>query len=110
MITRKQKLLFVEKYHMPASVTGCRYQQEVVIERNRILAIDNLFQQESGCTVRSMHCSLCSKPSSKRLMRSDVIFVGEQHSCNSTHLGDSFDELRSKPRRVNHYIAFRSLY
>ena len=91
MIARKEKFLSIEKNHVSTSVPWSWDGKNVVVQLDRLFALDDSFNPKSARAISSMHNSRAIKSLSKQFMIRDIVFVTQQHLTYNTHRIEALD-------------------
>src|SRR6185503_3994098 len=75
VIAGKQKLLFVKKYDMTASMSRSRNHEQIIVELERLFAVNYLLETETSGAVVGVHQSLATEFLVKQFVRGDVVFM-----------------------------------
>ena len=75
MIAREEKLLFIEENCVTTRVTRRRNSEQIVLELDRVLASQNLFDTKARGAIISVHDSFAAKLLSKQFVIGDVVLV-----------------------------------
>ena len=75
VIAGKQKLLFVKKYDMTASMSRSRNHEQIIVELERLFAANYLLEAETSGAVVGVHQSLATEFLVKQIVRGDVVLV-----------------------------------
>ena len=98
MIASEEKLFSIKKDDVTARVTGCGNDQQIVIELNRIFALNYLLDAETRGAVVGVHQSFALESFVKKSVSRDVIFVRQEHLTDAAERCDSFEQLAREPR------------
>ena len=90
VIARKQKLVPVKKNDVTTSMSRRGNHEQLVVELNRLGAVNDVLDAESRCAVIGVHHSFATKSLMKQLVIGNVVFVREQHAADPAHRFDPF--------------------
>src|SRR6266581_1845423 len=98
MITSEEEFVLVKQNCVAASMTGHRNRQQSIIDSERYIAANDVFDSQARRAIVCMHHSLASEPLRKSIVISNIVAVRQKHGAHASHRVDFLHELRGKPR------------